>query len=339
MQRLRQHGIDGTGRWPEVERLLNDWFLQRREHGLPIAGSNLMFQGERFFNIWWHDLPEEQREHWMELHPHLIPFSASSGWLQGFLTRHGISYRKTCKDSTSIPLNAAELVTAFQNEVRNIINDNGIQIIVNMDETFVLWDIAPTYTYSLKGLKQVDIRTSRGNAKLGCTVTLAMTACGRKLPASIIFKGLRDDGPEIARLRATAPNGVRVTGSQTGWASWQTLIAWVNDCLIPFVGDNFPFLLIWDMFPAHRHQQVRDHVEDTPGFIGLIPGRCTSLVQPLDLTIIRSFKCTMRRLWKEWKIENNDIHGRSPQITRDAVIQMVSTAWERIAPEAINTAW
>ncbi|MCG8431218.1 MAG: hypothetical protein MJA29_08590 [Candidatus Omnitrophica bacterium] len=80
-------------------------------------------------------------------------------------------------------------------------------------------------------------------------------------------------------------------------------------------------------------------INDAPGFIEFIPGRCTSLVQPLDKTIIRSFKSNMRKRWKAWKTEANDEHDRSPQITREAVLRMIEDSWSCITAEAINTAW
>ena len=63
------------------------------------------------------------------------------------------------------------------------------------------------------------------------------------------------------------------------------------------------------------------------------------MVQPLDKTIIRSFKSNMRKRWKAWKIEANDEHGRSPQIPREAVLRMIEDSWSCITAEAINTTW
>ncbi|MCG8430841.1 MAG: hypothetical protein MJA29_06695, partial [Candidatus Omnitrophica bacterium] len=64
----------------------------------------------------------------------------------------------------------------------------------------------------------------------------------------------------------------------------------------------------------------------------------TSLVHPLDLTIIRSFKCTMGQLWNQWKIENNDVDGLSPQITvSTAFLQRIQDMYIQDARAAIST--
>lgn len=312
---------------------------ERRHHGVPVSGDDVRTFGLRLFNHWHGDLPPEERDLFQLQRPVRLAFTASDGWLRGFLRRWRLTYRRSTTDSTTVPVNAAELVNEFRQGVHRTIQENGIQLTVNMDETFALFDMAPRYTYATKGSRQVDIRTSRGNPKMGCTITLGITTCGRKMPATVTFQGLAPDGPEVAELTQDAPENVRVTGSRTGWANWQTLLTWVRECLFPFVENAFPFLLIWDRFPAHRNRQVCDVVEDAPGFIELIPGRCTSLVQPLDLTIIRSFKSSMRNLWKAWKIGANDEDGRSERITRRTLLRIVGHAWERISPEAINIAW
>ena len=298
-----------------------------------------MNEAQEFFRQWWAELPQERQQEIVANRPQLSDFRASRGWLSGFLSRNGFSFRKQCKNSTALPENADELVANFQETVAQTVEENGINQVLNMNETFALWDMAPQYTYNVRGAKQIDVRTSRGNPKLGCTVTLCITFDGRKMPASVIFRGLVADGEEIEELRENAPENVRVTGSVTGWASWQTILSWVTECLFPFVEDALPFLLIWDMFPAHRNGQVQAVVEDAPGFIEMIPGRCTSLVQPLDKTIIRSFKSNLRKGWKAWKIENNDERGRSPLIQRDTVLRLIGDAWARITEEAIHTAW
>lgn len=67
---------------------------------------------------------------------------------------------------------------------------------------------------NLTGLKDTDIRTSRGNPKEGCTVTLLIAADGRKGFAEVNFPRLAQDGAVIEELRERAPANVRVSVSQ-----------------------------------------------------------------------------------------------------------------------------
>lgn len=75
----------------------------------------------------------------------------------------------------------------------------------------MLWELTPQYSYDEKGTKQVNMRTSRGQPKLGATVTLLITTTGLKGPAEIIFSGLAEDGQTIQEIQGAAPDNVRVS--------------------------------------------------------------------------------------------------------------------------------
>ncbi|XP_064651584.1 uncharacterized protein LOC135502565 [Lineus longissimus] len=124
---------------------------------------------------------------------------------------------------------------------------------MNMNETFVLFDMVPRSTMEATGSQNVDIRSSQGNPKLGCTVTLVVTTDGRKGRAEVNFRGLAPDGDVIRQLQANAPDNVRVTGSPQGWARHQSLIEWLQALIVPFVA-GATFLLLLDRYPAHRNQ-------------------------------------------------------------------------------------
>ncbi|XP_064651589.1 uncharacterized protein LOC135502569 [Lineus longissimus] len=196
----------------------------------------------------------------------------------------------------------------------------------------------PRSTMEATGSQNVDIRSSKGNPKLGCTVTLVITTDGRKGRAEVNFRGLAPDGDVIRQLQANAPDNVRVTGSPQGWARHQSLIEWLQALVVPFVA-GATFLLLLDRYPAHRNQQFRDAITAENGTDTFIPGRCTSLLQPLDLTVKRSFKCHLRTIWKVWKIGHTDDQGHCERITRRDVVRMTSLGWERVTQQTIMNGW
>ena len=63
-------------------------------------------------------------------------------------------------------------------------------MIINMDETPLYFDMPSSHTISKKGLREVRIR-STGAEKRRLTVILACTAAGFMLPPMVIFKGKR----------------------------------------------------------------------------------------------------------------------------------------------------
>lgn len=150
-----------------------------------------------------------------------------------FHFRNGISHRRRTKDSRGLPDNADELATDYRNEIQRLNRDQNFRIIMNMNETFVLFDMMPRTTMEPTGSQNVDIRSSRGNQKLGCTVTLLITSDGRKAPAEINFRGLDPDGPVVEELRAAAPENVRVSKFLSNRSSgmWCNYGCW---CVIRF---------------------------------------------------------------------------------------------------------
>ena len=119
-----------------------------------------------------------------------------------------MSYRRHTYDSKTLPDNANQLIEQCRQRVQQTIRENRLNQVINMNQTFVLYDSMPLYTYHEKGASRVDVRSSRGNKKLGCTVALTITADGRKAPAEIIFRNQAAD--VVEELRRRAPENVRV---------------------------------------------------------------------------------------------------------------------------------
>ncbi|RPB05506.1 hypothetical protein L873DRAFT_1797893 [Choiromyces venosus 120613-1] len=53
-------------------------------------------------------------------------------------------------------------------------------------------------------------------------------------------------------------------------------------------------LLVLDLFGAHKTEEVLDTFSANDIVVSMIPGGCTSLVQPLDVSINRPFKDILR---------------------------------------------
>lgn len=327
-----------NGTWPEVEEQLFIWFQALRQRRLPVVIHDVQEKAMELFQAWWDALPEARREAVTEAKPQLHDFHASNGWVELFMERKKISLRKVTKNTTTIPVNAIALIQTFRDDITGTIDRFGIpmRLLFNMDETFVLFDFRPLYTLNEKGAKSVDIRTSRSNAKLGCTVTLCVAANGDKLPAHITVprRGF------VRQLNALEdyelPENVIVTSSQTGWVKEETIHHWLDEVFSPHIQEAQHFMLVVDRYRVHRTENFGVRVTEDGGLLNFIPAGCTSLVQPLDLTVMRSFKCHTRNAWKTWKKENTDETGRCEPIGLRDVVGIVSSAWDAVIPEVIE---
>ena len=73
------------------------------------------------------------------------------------------------------------------------------------------------------------------------------------------------------------------------YANAENILDYLEDQFIPVLHGQ-PSLLILDLFAAHKTRQVLNTFLANDITVSLIPGGCTSLVQPFDVSINRPFK-------------------------------------------------
>lgn len=330
-----------NGWWPEVENQLRQWFHDLRGRRIPVAVQDLQEKALAIFRGWWDELEQERRQEITEAKSVRFDFKASVGWTHSFLKRSNLSLRKVTKNTATLPADAEQRMEVYRNDVADVIDGLSIQmrVVINMDQTFMLLDNRPMYTVNEKGAKAVDVRTSRSNGKLGCTVTLCISANGGKLAAHITFPR-RGFVRQIQALDdEELPANVKYSSSQTGWVNEDILLNdWLPEVLEPFVReeDVENFLLIVDRFRAHRTERFGMQVTELGGILQFVPAGCTSLGQPLDVAVMKSFKSYARKAWKDWKKDNTDAQGACDKIRLSDVVHIVNNAWEAVNPQVIQ---
>ena len=58
--------------------------------------------------------------------------------------------------------------------------------------------------------------------------------------------------------------------------------------------------LVYDMFKAHLVESVKNRLNNINTDVAVVPGGLTSQLQPLDVSIDKSFKEKVRSLWSNW---------------------------------------
>lgn len=99
------------------------------------------------------------------------------------------------------------------------------------------------------------------------------------------------------------PQNVVVNSSQTGWIREETIQNWIEEVLLTYTRENGieQFLLIVDRYRVHLMENFGYSVTEMGGILNFVPPGCTSLAQPLDIAVMRSFKVKVRNRWKNWK--------------------------------------
>ena len=133
-------------------------------------------------------------------------------WCDRFLLRHGYTLRKVTYIGQPVRDDASDMIIKFildikQKKIDCNINDN-YQLIANMDETPVWFEMFMNETIERIGAKEVKIK-SFGCDKNGISLVLTVLANGEKLKPVIIFKGKTDN-----RLEKKLQNNIHVKNNE-----------------------------------------------------------------------------------------------------------------------------
>ena len=137
------------------------------------------------------------------------------------------------------------------------------------------------------------------------TATLTVTASRRLLPAQVIYKGKTP----ACIPKVTFPSDWHVTYTANHWANEHTVLGYIYNILLPYIVDtreelklpqSFPALTIFDHFKGHLTERVQNVLESSNIFVVDVPPNCTDRLQPLDVSVNKSIKATMKSLFSSW---------------------------------------
>jgi len=166
----------------------------------------------------------------------------------------------------------------------------------NVDETPVFFYLPSNRTVGYVGSKTVTIRTT-GHDKTHFTAVLTCMADRTKLLPMVIFK--RKTMP-----KEKFPAGVIIYVHPKGWMDTDGMLIWLQKVWgrCPDGGIiNTKSLVVLDQFRAHltyKAKQCTARSYNTD--IAVMPGRLTSILQPLNVSINHLFKCKLCELWSAW---------------------------------------
>ena len=83
------------------------------------------------------------------------------------------------------------------------------------------------------------------------------------------------------------------------------MLVWINKVWKPYVAGR-PALLILDRFGAHFTNEVKAAFACCKTTVLLIPGGCTSVLQPLDVCVNKPFKNYIRQSWMQYMLNESD---------------------------------
>ena len=137
------------------------------------------------------------------------------------------------------------------------------------------FDTVPGKTLHTCGAKTIKVHTT-GAEKRHLTVVLSCTALGEVLPLMIMFKGKR------ALKDITTPPHFVVCVQPKGWMDEIKMGRWIYEVWAKYTKCDSS-LLVLDSFRGHITESYEKYKE-TNTTVCVIPGGCTSILQPLDVS-------------------------------------------------------
>ena len=263
-------------KYPHLEVELIEWFKESRSQ-LKVV-SRYMIQAKA------RSLAKKQI--YQTEYPDIKDAKFSQKWVDGFMTRHKLVNRRKTTISQKLPENYIELQNQFLSYVlfRRKEHQYPLSLIANMDETPMAFNLPNNTTVEQRGTRTVSI-LSTGHERSNFTVVLTCTADGTKLPPVIIFKLVNVPREEF-------PDGVIIRANKEGWMNENEMIWWVENIWKQRArrGTNPKSLLILDSFTAYKTDAVKNRLYEKNTDLAVIPGGLTSRLQPLDVSLNRSFK-------------------------------------------------
>ncbi|CAI7885863.1 unnamed protein product [Closterium sp. NIES-54] len=200
--------------------------------------------------------------------------------------------------------------------------------IINADQTPLWLEMPANTTVDQTGVRSVPIR-SAGYQKERVTMMLACTADGMKLRPWVVFK------------RKTVPKG-------NGWMDANGVIQWLEECVKPFLKPGFgrharSSMVVLDSYRGHLTEGVKEKFRELDCVPAVIPSGCTVEVQPLDVSINKSFKASVRQQYQKWFREVGQEQltraGNLKKPPPKVIVRWISRAWKTVPAELIKRAF
>lgn len=263
--------------WPALESCLFEWQQRMMAKNTTVTGYLLLEMAERFYQ----KLPQYRNT---------TPPQFSQGWLQGFKKRHAIRRFRRVGEAASV--NTA-MVEEELKVLRLALANYHLNDIFNMDETALFWKMTPDSTLATVQRPGMKLEKARITANFCCNAS----GTQKLFPWFI---------GTAKRPRCFTGANVNIANLPLVWRSNKK--AWMTGILFKEYLQWFDLqmqgrqvVLLIDSFSAHNTGIDLFNVANSTGLqntiVLFLPKNATSLCQPLDQGIIRTWKAHYRRRW------------------------------------------
>lgn len=287
----------------DLDQALLKWFIQQRNSRLPITGPIMKIQAEKF---------ADQLGY--------TNFSCSNGWLHRFKQRHNICAGKIIGEAASVD---DKDVTDWLNTVWKDLRGNyAEENIYNADEAGLFYNLTPHQTLKFKGEKCVGGKLQKDRL----TVLLCCNMSGNdKKKLFVVGKSAK---PRCFSKVKCLP--VTYRSNKKAWMTSELFASFLHEWDKALEKERRKIALIIDNCTAHPNVHNLKNIK-----LVFLPPNTTSVLQPLDQGIIRSFKCHYRKQFILLKLARMERKEDLKISVLDA-IRLMTDAWGNVTQLCIQ---
>ena len=293
-----------VGSFDDVENAILKWFSNVREQNVPVSGPILLAKAEEF---------SQKLE--------IENFKASTGWLERFKERNGITFKKVCGEAKSVDMTSTDM-TEWGQRLSRLLEQYSPDDIYNADETGMFYRLLPDKTLEYK---KVDCHGGKKSKERLTAMVCANMSGNDKLPLLIIGKSAN---PRCFKNKKTLPT--TYTSNKKAWMTSEIFTDWLKKLDQRLKRQKRKIAMVVDNCPAHPHVRGLQCIE-----LIFLPPNTTSKTQPMDQGVINNFKTHYRKRVILRQMRAIDEKKEFTISVLDAMRSM-QQAWEMVQPRTIS---
>lgn len=307
----------------DLEDVIFKWFLQQRSLGSPISGPILCEKAKI--------LAEKLG---------CSSFKASNGWLRNFKFRHGVRELDVSGEKLSADSKAAE---EFIEKFKVVADSYDPEFLYNADETGLVWKGLPKTTLASK--RECSAPGHKVSKDRVTVLNCANCTGSHKIPLLLIGKSKKPRAfKNVKKLPLFYKN------HHKAWMTAALFTEWYDEIFIPEVKkyqqsigkEGSKVLLILDNAPSHPTVELLER-GDGQFTTMFLPPNVTSLLQPMDQSVIETMKRHYRKqLLRKLLVEGEDEEGvlvNHKKLNLKDCAYMVAEAWSLVKAVTLRRAW
>ena len=155
-------------------------------------------------------------------------------------------------------------------------------------------------------------------------MVLSCAASGDFLPPMIIFKGKTNRTIKILKI----PGRFVVVTQEKAWMDEDLMVRWIKEIWVPYITSKGERSIL--CLHAHLTASVVAEYQKQQIHKAVIPGGCTSILKPLDVSLNKPFKALLRSQWQQYILEETEKveqEEKLPAPTNQLMVDWIEYAW------------